>query len=410
VASPPEEPVDALAVLGREIPRRLARDDEVLVYAGRRRGEPAEELHERVRLRRVSVAVDRALCALKVLDPLLPAARPFRTTPLYFPCYARAVAADAVRRDVDLVHAFTVPQLLPVLRTRHPRARLVLHVQDHSLVQRERAWLARQLACADAVVACSAFVADAVRQRLPELAARCHAVPNGVDAERFAPEAEAPPRPADAPLRVLFVGRLSPEKGVHGLLHAFERVLTRHPRARLELIGPDALAPFDFVDPAGEDPLLAGLRPLYAQPGRYAAELRRSLAPPVATRVTFAGAVPHDRLPERYRAADVFVFPSLWHEPFGIPLLEAMASGLPVLATRGGAFPEIVGDGRSGLLVPRGDVEALAEALSELLGDPARRAALGREARARVLRSFTWDRVVERLREVYAEATAARVP
>jgi glycosyltransferase involved in cell wall biosynthesis len=206
------------------------------------------------------------------------------------------------------------------------------------------------------------------------------------------------------------VGRLSPEKGVHGLLHAFERVLVRHPRARLELIGPDALAPFDFVDPAGEDPLLAPLRPLYAKPGRYAAELRRSLAPPSATRVVFAGALSNDRLPERYRAADVFVFPSLWHEPFGMPLLEAMASGLPVVATRGGAFPEIVEDGRSGLLVPRGDVEALAEALSELLGDPARRAALGREARARVLRSFTWDRVIERLREVYAEVNKGDGP
>jgi glycosyltransferase involved in cell wall biosynthesis len=88
-----------------------------------------------------------------------------------------------------------------------------------------------------------------------------------------------------------------------------------------------------------------------------------------------------------------------------MPLLEAMASGLPVVATRGGAFPEIVEDGRSGLLVPRGDVEALADALSELLADPGRRAALGREARARVLQSFSWDRVVERLREVYAEAS-----
>jgi glycosyltransferase involved in cell wall biosynthesis len=394
-------------VLGREISRRLAVREEVILYAGRRRGEPAEELHENVRVCRVPSLADHALCALKALDGLLPAARPFRTTPLYFPRFARRVAADAARRDVDLVHVFTVPQLLPALRARHPRARLVLHVQDHSLVQRERAWLARQLACADAVVACSDFVADAVRARFPDLAARCHAVPNGVDARRFAPEPESPVRAADAPLRVLFVGRLSPEKGVHGLLHAFERVLARHPRVRLELVGPESLAPFDFVDPAGEDPLLAGLRPLHAQPGRYAAELRRSLAPPVAVRVGFAGAVPHDRLPERYRAADLFVFPSLWHEPFGIPLLEAMASGLPVVATRGGALPEIVEDGRSGLLVPRGDADALADAISGLLADPARRAALGREARARALRSFTWDRVVERLREVYATALAA---
>jgi glycosyltransferase involved in cell wall biosynthesis len=96
------------------------------------------------------------------------------------------------------------------------------------------------------------------------------------------------------------------------------------------------------------------------------------------------------------------VFPSLWQEPFGIPLLEAMACEIAVVATRGGAFPEIVEDGRSGLLVPRDDPRALAAALGRLLDDEPERRALAGEGRRRVVRAFSWEHVVERLQVLYA--------
>ncbi len=84
-----------------------------------------------------------------------------------------------------------------------------------------------------------------------------------------------------------------------------------------------------------------------------------------------------------------------------MPVAEAMAAGLPVVATRDGAIGEILAEGRSGLLVPRGDVEALAGALGRLLEDGERRREMGETGRVRAVGEFTWDRVVERLVGLY---------
>ena len=105
--------------------------------------------------------------------------------------------------------------------------------------------------------------------------------------------------------------------------------------------------------------------------------------------------VPH------YHAASIFAFPSVWEEPFGMPLVEAMASTTPVIATRGGAFPEIVEDGRSGLLVERADLQALAEAILQLLSNPDQREAIAQAAFQRASTVFSWDRITEDLLEKY---------
>jgi glycosyltransferase involved in cell wall biosynthesis len=104
------------------------------------------------------------------------------------------------------------------------------------------------------------------------------------------------------------------------------------------------------------------------------------------------------------------VFPSVWHEPFGIPLIEAMAAGLPVITTRGGAASEIVVDGETGLLVERGDVGSLVSALCTLLRDPDLRRQMGRAGRERAARLFTWNHAVAKLDRLYEHAWAHSRP
>jgi phosphatidylinositol alpha-1,6-mannosyltransferase len=116
--------------------------------------------------------------------------------------------------------------------------------------------------------------------------------------------------------------------------------------------------------------------------------------------VRFVGAVPNDELALWYSLGDVFVMPSRSEPPdvegFGIVYLEAAACERPVVAARAGGVPDAVADGVSGLLVEPDDEVGLAQALTELLRDPARRADLGRRARERVLSEFTWDRIADR--------------
>jgi starch synthase len=99
--------------------------------------------------------------------------------------------------------------------------------------------------------------------------------------------------------------------------------------------------------------------------------------------------------------ATVFACPSLY-EPLGIVNLEAMACGTAVVGSRVGGIPEVVADGRTGLLVPPGDPGALAAALNELLGDPGRAAALGRAGRNRALAEFSWAQIAAQTAELYA--------
>jgi glycosyltransferase involved in cell wall biosynthesis len=164
---------------------------------------------------------------------------------------------------------------------------------------------------------------------------------------------------------ILCVARQYPRKHVADLLRAFASLAPAFPDARLAIIG--------------DGPEHPRLRALHAELG-------------LGSSATLLGALPDDdEVAAWYRRAGIFCLPSV-QEGFGIVFLEAMAAGLPIVATSAAAVPEVVPHGRAGALVPPGDVPALAGALAELLDSPALRAAYGAYGREHVLR-YDWDRV-----------------
>ncbi len=177
--------------------------------------------------------------------------------------------------------------------------------------------------------------------------------------------------PADAPL-VLAVGRLIAQKDHATLIRAFARVRAEHGDAVLAILG--------------GGPLEAELRALGTERG-----LGDALVLPGRSEIR-----------DWLERADVFAHSSRW-EGFGIVLLEAMLAGLPVVATRVSAVPEVVADGETGLLVEAGDHEALATHLEALLGDRERAAALGEAGRRRALSEFSVARMAERTHALYDE-------
>ena len=177
------------------------------------------------------------------------------------------------------------------------------------------------------------------------------------------------------------VARFAPQKAHDVLLRGFAAACTRTPGLRLLLVGDD---------PFGD--------------GRARAEaLARELA--LDGRVVFAG-IRRD-VPALMAMSDVFVMSSLW-EGLGLVFLEAMATGIPVLATRVSAVPEVVVEGETGVLVPPSDERALAAAIEALAADPDRRARMGARGRARVRAVFGLERMVEETLAVYAEVLAER--
>jgi glycosyltransferase involved in cell wall biosynthesis len=144
-------------------------------------------------------------------------------------------------------------------------------------------------------------------------------------------------------------------------------------------------------------------RLLVAGDGPAAAEVRAAFAP-LATRVTWLGALDEVALARVYQAADILVWPAV-REAFGMALLEAQAAGLPVVAGRTDGVPAVVADGETGLLPPPGDIAAFAAAVTNLLNNPGQREAMGQAARARVLLYHSIDAVATQLDRILTEAT-----
>jgi glycosyltransferase involved in cell wall biosynthesis len=219
------------------------------------------------------------------------------------------------------------------------------------------------------------------RRRHPE---RYVEVPNGVDTQAFRPG------PTDTALRT--------ELGIpeDATVAIFAAALDRaHHFKRLDLVL-EALAQTAAKDlhllVIGGGELLEDYR---AQGQRLG----------IGERVHFAGAQPHDRLPALMHAGDFLVLATEPPESFGLVLVEAMAAGLPVIATDIPGVRTIVRDSENGLLVPRGDVAALTETLDRMAALwPSGRATLGAAGRADAERIYAWPRVVEKLELVYADA------
>ncbi|MCG8442170.1 MAG: glycosyltransferase family 4 protein, partial [Caulobacterales bacterium] len=324
--------------------------------------------------------------------------------------YGRRVANTVRRHGCDVVHVCITDWVIPIIRRRNPDAAIIIHMHDHVQTQEIADLVHPRLAQADLVVGVSAFLTAAVAARFPDIADKCVAAPNPADAHLYDPVDRSGRDPSAAP-ELLFVGRLSPEKGVHTLIKAFEIVRRTWPDARLRLAGPDTVAPAEFVDPDGTNRFFDDVRHVYdsAETRRaFARDLRVMLPEVLRDNLIFAGVVDHGELRTAYERADLFAFPSLWDEPFGLPVVEAMSSCLPVIATRAGAFPETVAHGETGLLVERGDPAALAAAISALLADRGMRLAMGRAGRARVEALFSWDRYIDTWEELYARAIANR--
>lgn len=267
-----------------------------------------------------------------------------------------------------LINAQALPHT-PLIGTFH-----AYHERPNWFYQHSRPIFARLFARLDRLIAVSKAAQDFAHQMFP---GTYHIIPNGIDLKRFARRTTLEP---DRKLNILFVGRLDKRKGFSHLLEAFIKIKPDYPQLQLTVIGP-----FEAKACHPYQKLAQG-----------------------ATDIEFVGYVSPEQLPGFYHKADIFCAPSIGFESFGIVLLEAMAAGVPVIASNIAGYRSVVTDGQEGILVPPAQPEALAQALRQLLDRPDQRRQMGQWGQVKA-HQYSWELIAHQVLEVYDDALHDKV-
>ena len=408
----------------------LAKSCEVVVYGSR---DSHEELEAQFSDQGVtykffpSTRRDRWLFqARKKYSRLAPGAAPLSTSSLLHPSFARQVAIDLESQACDVIHIQHCSQCVPVIREYNPKAKIVLHMHAEWFSQGDPKIFERRLKNIDLVTAVSGYVANKTRQDFPAIANRCEVTYNGIDAREFTRDRDYSAARDGKLKRILYAGAISPHRGLHILLEAFKTVVEKYPNVHLDLVGPQGNYALQETFDIRDQELRKSVAPYYAFkplslvkgklfpgfPNRasYKFCLDQMMPAKVAEKVTFHGWVGHrPQLIEHYYQGAIFVLPSICNDSFGIPVVEAMASGAPVVASRSGGVVETVKDRETGFIVEKNDAPQMAQALLRLLEDDALRESMGKAGRERALTYFTWDKVAENMCKRYQALSGANV-
>ncbi|MEM7795034.1 MAG: glycosyltransferase [Cyanobacteria bacterium P01_C01_bin.118] len=403
------KPTDSLGILTYELACLLTQNYDITVYVP---GKISQEIHHgNITYIYIPVGLDNSLEKVykDVLD--ISDTQPLVASDLYFEGYASAVARELKKGAYNIAHIWTFSQFASIIRQHNPEIKIVLHLGDELLSRLDSTLVEPRLNSVDCVIGCSDYITEKLKYRFSQHAHLFKTLYNGANTDIFLDgsiELEASNNTSGnrKPKRLLFVGAVSPEKGAHVLLEAFQKVSNVYPTIELTLVGPEYVLPYEFSIACNDDAKVKEL--LYFHEGKnWRNYIKQYSANPDSSRgiqtskIHFTGLVPYATLSRFYQQADIFIFPSVWNEPFGMPIIEAMIAGIPVIATLGGAFPEIIEHGKTGLLVKRGDVASLADGILKLLLNDDLRRDLGKQGCHKATKLFSFWEMADNLAMIY---------
>ena len=383
----------SIAIWTYEVARNLSKMCDITVYAKSSKMQKRVEFIDGIQFRRISTYFDGLL--QNYLQRFLKIGniknRLFATNFFYL-CYIVKIAYDLKKQNCDIVHIHNFSQFVPVIKAFNPKVKIVLHMHCEWLTQLDRSLIEKRINHVDLIIGCSKYITEKICKRFPLLSNRCYTIYNGVNTDHFVNNDTKLKKKNDSQ-RLLFVGRITPEKGIHILLKAFEIVVKHYPKAHLEIVGPYAPTAREFIIDLKNDNNLSHLEFFYK--GSYLTHLHSMVEPDLKNHISFSNSVPQYKLKDYYCNADILVNPS-FSESFGMSLIEAMACQVPVVATHVGGMTEIVNN-KAGILVEPGNIHALADAIMKLMSNEDLRISMGQAARNAVENFFSWNRIAENL-------------
>ena len=297
-----------------------------------------------------------------------------------------------LKQDPDIIEIRNNFFYIPLLRRRFPRSRFILKMHNEYFFAYPHLFkqYVNIIDSVDRIITNSHFLKNRIIQQYPKAERKIQVIHNAVALHRFKKLPDDDPGLLEFKRKLnittprektfVFVGRIDPIKGVHILMDAFERVLARHPEARIIITGSTWFADC-FRTP-------------------YLEKIRHKTLP-WKHAVMFTGFIHHDELNYIYNLAGISVVPSVCQEGFGLVNLESMAAGCAVIATRVGGIPEIVTHEKTGLLVEPSNVHDLTEQMIYLLEHPEKREFLAANGRSYAQKHGDWDIVAQKTESIY---------
>ncbi|NOV04282.1 glycosyltransferase [Paenibacillus sp. LMG 31457] len=300
----------------------------------------------------------------------------------------------AGNRTFDVIHVFNRPLNVPVIKEAMPGSRIVLSCHNE-MFRKEKLpddKGRRVVEIAHNIMSISNYIGSTIVNRFPEAASKVKTVYSGINLDRYKPIWREDAQAERTALRkkygvenkkvVLFVGRLSANKGADVLLRAMQRVIQKHEDAVLVIVGSKWFS----------DNRVTG----------YISSLRKLGNSLGTDRVVFTNFVPPSKIPSIYLLGDVFVCSSQWQEPLARVHYEAMGAGLPIITTNRGGNAEIISNHKNGIVISAyTDPWAFANSISHIFTHPSKANELGRAGRKFVEGNYGFQHVAKRLLELY---------
>ena len=311
---------------------------------------------------------------------------------LYWLTYSFWCAWKTRKMKAEIIHIHNRIQFIPIIRLLNPKAKIILHIHQLSALKPEKIWRSKACQQIDEIITCSKFLRDAIRKIVPAYTKVTY-VYNGFDRKIFTPSCLRKDERADIRNRfnisskekvILYVGRITENKGIHLLIHAFSEIMKQFHNVKLVIVGGEVSGDMNSVN--------------------YSKKIKDTAAQFSKEKIIFTGKIKREEIGKFYLLADILAIPSIVREGLPLVVLEAMACGIPVIASDRGGLPEVIDNNTTGLIV--NDIENirnLKEAIIKLITDENLRDSLGRNAHNCVKDNYTWEIIASKIEDLYKQ-------
>jgi glycosyltransferase involved in cell wall biosynthesis len=391
---------DSISIWNYNVAKKLSTKANIIIYAPRFKNQKKVETYSNIVLYRLNCFID------PIIHFILPILykhifflknkndKPYFSSILYHFFYGFHLSLNIRKNKPDIIHISEQTQFIPIIKALNPYSKIILHMHCNALNQLNYNMIKKRIYKVDLIIAPSKYIINKIKTKFNN---KVKVIYNGVNSEIFKPITYNENIINKNKINLLFVGRISPEKGVHILIKSFYQVLKQNSNLQLHIIGKRKPLPkvylMSLLDETSSSlifPYINGEKWYIS----YLDELITNLG--INNQVIFHGSMDHEKIIGHYNNADILLNPSL-SESFGMSLIEAGSCEKPVIASDAGGMPEIVINGETGLIVGANSVTDLSRAILKLISNNDLSKKMGKNGRKRVIKYFNWENIVEDL-------------